>query len=91
MAKKRMKEVDRFFPDEATVVVPKKWRIYLRAAATPEGKVMIERVHPAVGETVKEQVFPLDELDDADADRLVAEIIAAKAQNEARKAEVKNG
>ncbi len=85
MTKKDFKEVDRFWPDPATVTPCEAWRIYLRAVATPEGKVMIERVHPAVGETVKEQAFPLDELDEADADRLVAEIIAAKAQLEARK------
>ncbi len=84
MSSKDFKEVDRFWPDEATVVVPKKWFIYLRAVAS-EGKVVIERVHPAVGETTQEAVFPLDELDEADADRLVAEIIAAKAQNEARR------
>ncbi len=73
-----------FWDIDVPVPIRKEWRIYLRAVAS-EGKVVIERVHPAVGETTPEAAFPLDELDEADADRLVAEIIAAKAQLEARK------
>ena len=86
------KEVDSgFWPDPATVVAPKKWDIYYRAVER-YGQVIIEKVYPPVGETTAERTFDLADLNYAEADTLVVQIMAAMAEIAKReKKEKKDG
>lgn len=68
------KEVDRFWPDD--VPVRKEWQTYHRAIVE-DGKIVIQQVHPAIGENVPEGIYPPAPLTYAEADALVAQIMAA--------------